>query len=103
MVAIIGVLAAIAIPAYLGQQDQAKDNAARAQLRAAATSQQLFYARTGSYANTVAELEAEGFRQGEQAVSVRAADGNGYCMEAPGGTGGFSITQDAGRPVPGGC
>jgi len=37
VVVIIGVLAAIAIPAYIGQQEKAKDTAAQAQLRTAAT------------------------------------------------------------------
>jgi type IV pilus assembly protein PilA len=38
VVVIIGILAAIAIPNYIGQQDNAKDAAAMAQLRMAATS-----------------------------------------------------------------
>jgi type II secretory pathway pseudopilin PulG len=39
---IIGILAAIAVPTYLSQQNEAKDTAAQAQLRIAATAQQLY-------------------------------------------------------------
>jgi type IV pilus assembly protein PilA len=104
VVVIIGILAAIAIPNYIGQQDKAIDAAAMAQLRTAATSQQLYYVEQNAYAGTATELEAYGFRQGEQEVTVMAADTSSYCMEAPGGGGAtFRITQDTGRPVAGGC
>ena len=100
---IIGILSAIAIPTYIGQQDKAKDAAAMAQLRSAATSQQLYYAQQNVYAGTITELETYGFRQGEQVVTVGAADASTYCMEAPGGAGTFMITEDTGRPVSGAC
>jgi len=103
VVVIIGILAAIAIPNYLGQEDKAKDAAAMAQLRTAATSQELYYVDQDTYAGTATELEAYGFRQGEQEVTVGAADATSYCMQAPGGGGMFMITQDAGRPVSGTC
>jgi len=104
VVVIIGVLAAIAIPAYIGQQEKAKDTAAQAQLRTAATAQQLHYADEDEYAADVGALETHGFRQGDQAVNVVSGDADGYCMEAPGGaTETFHITQDIGKPEPGGC
>ena len=103
VVVIIGILAAIAIPNYMGQQDKAIDAAAMAQLRTAATSQQLYYVEQNAYAGTATELEAYGFRQGEQEVTVVAADASSYCMEAPGGGATFRITQDTGRPEAGGC
>jgi type IV pilus assembly protein PilA len=104
VVVIIGVLAAIAIPAYIGQQEKAKDTAARAQLRTAATAQQLHYAEEDAYAADAEALEAHGFRQGDQEVTVASGGAGGYCMEAPGGaTEMFRITQDTGKPEPGGC
>jgi type IV pilus assembly protein PilA len=103
VVVIIGILAAIAIPNYIGQQDKAKDAAAMAQLRMAATSQQLHYVDQNAYAGNATDLEAYGFRQGEQVVTVGAADASTYCMQAPGGGGTFRITQDTGRPVSGAC
>jgi Tfp pilus assembly protein PilE len=104
VVVIIGILAAIAIPNYIGQQEEAKDAAAMAQLRMAATAQQLHYVDQNAYAGNATDLEAYGFRQGEQEVTVGAADASTYCMQAPGGGGGtFMITQDTGRPVSGAC
>ncbi|CAA9534998.1 MAG: hypothetical protein AVDCRST_MAG05-4768 [uncultured Rubrobacteraceae bacterium] len=104
VVVIIGVLAAIAIPAYLGQQEKAEDTAAQAQLRTAASAQQLHYAKEDAYADDVEALEAHGFRQGDQPVTVVSGDADGYCMEAPGGASEeFHITHDTGRPEPGGC
>jgi type IV pilus assembly protein PilA len=103
VVVIIGILAAIAIPNYIGQQDKAKDAAAMAQLRMAATSQQLYYVDQNAYAGNATDLEAYGFRQGEQFVTVGMADASTYCMQAPGGGGTFRITQDTGRPVSGAC
>ena len=103
VVVIIGVLAAIAIPAYVGQQDKAKDTAAQAQLRTAATAQQLFYAEEDVFADTVGELVPYGFRQGDQRVTVRSGD-TSYCMDAPGGgTNVFNITEEMGKPESGGC
>jgi prepilin-type N-terminal cleavage/methylation domain-containing protein len=103
VVVVVGILASIAIPNYIGQQREAKDSAAMAQLRAAATSQQLFHAREDVFAGTVAELEAFGFRQGGQQVTVISASAGAYCMQAPGGNGLFKMTQDAGGPAPGSC
>ena len=105
VVVIIGVLAAIAIPAYVGQQDRAKDTAAQAQLRTAATAQQLFYAEKNSYATDVKELVPYGFRQGDQEVTVGDPGTEGsYCMEAKGGGDEtFHITADMGKPEKDGC
>ena len=83
VVVIIGILAAIAIPNYIGQQDKAKDAAAMAQLRMAATSQQLYYVDQNAYASDATDLEAYGFRQGEQVVTVGAADASTYCYAGP--------------------
>jgi type IV pilus assembly protein PilA len=103
VVVIFGVLAAIAIPAYIGQQERAKDTAAQAQLHTAATAQQLHYAEEDAYAADVEALEAHGFRQGDQEVTVASGADDSYCMEAPGGaTERFRITQDIGKPEPGG-
>jgi type IV pilus assembly protein PilA len=103
VVVIMGILAAIAIPNYIGQQQEAKDSAAMAQLRTAATSQDLYHAKQDAFAGNAADLEAYGFRQGGQQVTVVAADASTYCMQAPGGTDTFRMTEDTGRPVSGSC
>ena len=103
VVLIIGILAAIAIPNYLGQQEEARDSAAMAQLRTAATSQDLYHAKQNAFAANTTDLAAYGFRQGGQLVTVVAADASSYCMQAPGGTDTFKMTHDTGRPVSGTC
>ena len=103
VVLIIGILAAISIPNYLGQQEEARDSAAMAQLRAAATSQDLYHAKQNAFAANATDLEAYGFRQGGQQVTVVAADTSTYCMQSPGGTDTFKMTQETGRPVSGTC
>jgi len=100
---LIEVLAVVVIIGILAAKDKAKDAAAMAQLRMAATSQQLYYVDQHAYASDTTDLEAYGFRQGAQPVTVGAADGSTFCMQAPGGAGTFRITQDTGRPVAGGC
>ena len=103
VILIIGILSAIAIPNYLNQQQEARDSAAMAQLRSAATAQDLYHARQNAFAASTTDLEAYGFRQGGQPVTVVAADAGSYCMRAPGGTDTFKMTQDTARPVSGTC
>src|ERR687893_727823 len=100
---IIGILAAIAVPTYLSQQNEAKDTAAQAQLRIAATAQQLYYAKQNTYANSADDLEDYGFRQGGQPVEVKTASATAYCMQAPGGSGPFRISESTGKPEQGVC
>jgi type IV pilus assembly protein PilA len=102
-VVIIGILAAIAIPNYIGQQKEAKDTAAIAQLRTAATAQELYHAKQDAFAGNATDLEAYGFGQGGQWVKVVAALAITYCMQAPGDTNTFKMTQDTGLPVFGTC
>jgi type IV pilus assembly protein PilA len=49
VVLIIGILAAIAIPAFLGQQDKAKDSQAKSAVRNAATALEAYFTDGGTY------------------------------------------------------
>lgn len=100
---IIGILAGIAVPTYLSQQDEAKDTAAQAQLRTAATAQQLYYAKENGYTNSEDELEDYGFRQGDQTVVLKTASSTTYCMQALGGLETFRIIESTGKPEEGSC
>ena len=60
-------------------------------------------AKLNAFAANTTDLKAYGFRQGGQQVTVVAADVSSYCMQAPGGTDTFKMTQDTGRPVSGTC
>ncbi len=85
VVIIIGVLAAIAIPAYLAQREKAQAATVQSDLRNAATAQSSYYAQNNAWATTQAQLETEGFRKssGVAALTINvpgtAAQG-GYCM-----------------------
>ena len=56
VIAIIGILAAIAIPQFTAYRKRAYDSAARSDLRNAATAQEAYYVDAGRYCNTVAIL-----------------------------------------------
>lgn len=58
VVLILGVLAAIALPAYLGQRKRAENGAAQALVRAAQTSMETFYADNQSFAPATPVLMA---------------------------------------------
>ena len=60
VVLIIGILAAIAIPAFLGQQEKAKDSSAKSMTRNAASAAEAFGTdKAGDYTNmTITLLEA---------------------------------------------
>ncbi len=57
VILIIGILAAIAIPAFLGQRARAQDTEAKATVRSAATAQKTFYADNQRY-GTLADIRA---------------------------------------------
>ena len=61
VVLIIGILAAIAIPVFLGQQNQAKDSAAKSDLGAAKIALVSYATATGSYTTTLANLTSYGY------------------------------------------
>ena len=59
VILIIGILAAIALPAFLGQRQKAQDTEAKTAVRTAATAMKTYYTDTQDYtAATVAKLVA---------------------------------------------
>jgi type IV pilus assembly protein PilA len=100
VVLIIGILAAIAIPVFLSQQDAAKDGAAKSDLGSAKVAL-ISYATThnGSYTTAIADLAAEGFTKsaGVTSVTIDSASSTGICIEAVSATTHqFHITDDGG-------
>jgi type IV pilus assembly protein PilA len=88
VVLIIGILAAIAIPVFLGQQDSAKDAAAQSDLVHAKLAI-LTYAtlNPGSFpdvGDAEAALGAVGFTKSDIVawVSINSVDARGFCIEA---------------------
>ena len=59
VILIIGILAAIALPAFLGQREKAQDTEAKTAVRTAATAMKTYYTDTQDYSTaTVAKLVA---------------------------------------------
>ncbi len=99
VILIIGILAAIALPTFLGQSDKAKDASAKSNVRNAVTQMESCTAdKTGSNAaavttcSTDASVTANG-------VTVNAASAPGYVLTATSDTGTtFSITKSSSAP-----
>src|SRR3954451_2632379 len=58
VILIIGILAAIALPAFLNQRGKAQDTEAKSQVRTAQTAMETFYTDEQDYNATVANLRA---------------------------------------------
>jgi len=100
VVLIIGILTAIAIPVFLGQQEQAKDAAAKSDLGNAKVAMVSYAtANNGTYTTTVADLSDYGYVASsglDAAVSIVTGTAS-FCLEATSGSGTtFSITASGG-------
>jgi type IV pilus assembly protein PilA len=128
VIVIIGILAAIAIPVYLGVQNNAKDAAVKSDLTNAKTAviayetdKNVLPGSTGDTATlTVASLGPDGFTQSSNttsiaysalgAVTAPSASATSFCIKAVGITSKiFYVTDSTGvsgsnpSPVPTGC
>ena len=61
VIAIIGILAAIAIPQFTAYRQRGFNAACQSDLRNAATAQEAFYTDSQSYTSTVADLTTRGY------------------------------------------
>jgi type IV pilus assembly protein PilA len=101
VILIIGILAAIALPAFLGQRQKAQDTEAKTAVRTAATAMKTYFTDTQDYsAATVAKLQAiePSLAQGAGAsLAVTGLSTNGYTVDVDSKTGNtFIITEAAG-------
>jgi type IV pilus assembly protein PilA len=108
VVLIIGILAAIAIPVFLGQQDSAKDSAAKSDLANAKIALVAYSTdNNGAYTTTTADLAEYGFVQSANVtlLTIPTASAAGFCIEATSSSSGapvFSVT-DSGAIVEAAC
>lgn len=110
VVIIIGILAAIAIPVYIGVQNNAKDSATKADLENAKTAVVAYYtSNNGSYPATLTTLSADGFpgpsQTGETVTwkAVPAVGATTFCINGVSPTGNpFSASESSGV-VSGAC
>ena len=99
VILVIGILAAIAIPAFLQHRERSYDVAVESDLRNAALAQDAYLTEgltAGDWATTLAELQAIGFRPsadriyfgGAFAMTLGGTPGN-YCLTARSASGLF--------------
>jgi len=82
VVAIVGVLVAIAVPSYLGFSGRAADSSAKANLRAALPSAEAYYVDNGTYAGMTASVLRSQYDAGLAAglTVVGTPSQSGYCL-----------------------
>ena len=99
VILIIGILAAIALPAFLGQQAKGQDADAKSNARNVVSAVQSCYAETQDYAEcaTTADLELNGAKPGVTVVAVAPAAGQ---VQVQAGTpaGGYTVTAASKNP-----
>ena len=81
VIIIIGILAAIAVPIFLGQRSRATDAAIKSDMRSIAAFQENWFASNQNY-GTVVDLTTEGFTTPSQGVTIeiQSYDPSGYCL-----------------------
>lgn len=103
VVIIIGILAAIAIPVFLAQRDNAESNAARANVRTAGTAEQAAYTETGAYVDETA-LGPYGFNaDGVEPPVTGTGSGDTYCIQSTGGSDTWYMDESRGSPSTTAC
>ena len=103
VILIIGILAAIALPTFLGQREKAMDSSAKADARNAVTQMESctsdFASGTLAAAVTDCADNPEVVGVGDASVVVNAATSPGYVIDAESASGGhFIITKSATSP-----
>ena len=93
VILIIGILAAIALPAFLGQQAKGQDATAKSDARNVVSAVQSCFGETQSYAacDTDTELAANGAKSGVKVVAAAPAAGE-VQIEAGTPAGGYTVT-----------
>ena len=81
VIIILGILMAIAVPAYLGFKDRANESAAKANLRAAVPAVETYNSDNNGYAGMdLAKLQA--IDAGIKDIEVKSATATSYCLQS---------------------
>jgi type IV pilus assembly protein PilA len=99
VILIIGVLAAIAIPVFLGQQAQAQEAAAKANLANAKIAYTAYLVSEPTGTTDAEDLADLGFPQDGSVVIAKG--GSEYCLETADET--FHVTPSTGEIAESGC
>jgi type IV pilus assembly protein PilA len=100
VILIVGILAAIALPTFLGQQKKGQDASAKSDARNAVTHVESCFATTQDYGvcRTAAQLGTTGLDIGG-AIVITSANATSYVVTATSKSGNtFSITKTSGGP-----
>ena len=84
VVAIIGILAAIAIPNFMAYQCKAKQSEAKGNLGNLRTMQEAYFAENDTYGNAIANIGFSTKGDNRYTVSITAADSQSYNAIATG-------------------
>jgi type IV pilus assembly protein PilA len=99
VILIIGILAAIALPAFLGQRQKAQDSEAKTAVRTAATAMKTFYTDNQTYAGaTVANLKSiePSLGQGQgSTLAISGTSATGYTVDVTSKTGNHFLVVEA--------
>lgn len=98
VVIIIGILAAIAIPVFLSQRENAESRAAQANVRTAGTAEQVAFTESGAYVGSAA-LGPFGFNApGADPPVTGGGTGETYCLTSTGGGDVWVLRQNMAAP-----
>ena len=110
VVIIIGILAAIAIPVYIGIQNNAKDSATKSDIENAKTAVVAYYTDNGSLPTGLGSLSAEGYpgpslasSTPAETVTMPTASGTTFCIQGTSPTGNVFHAGDSTGVVTGTC
>src|SRR6185369_14580364 len=100
VILIVGILAAIALPSFLGQQKKGQDASAKSNARNAVSQVESCFADEQDYANCTGAIAAAGLpTTGKEAITFTAAAGtpsNGYTIVASSKSGNtFTVAKAA--------
>ena len=114
VILIIGILAAIALPAFLGQRSKGQDSDAKSAARNLVSAVESFYATNQTYAgaSTDNDITQSGvFGTGNGKASISSSDANGYVIVGNSASGnkfditksGATVTRDCSSKSSGAC
>jgi type IV pilus assembly protein PilA len=107
VILIIGILAAIALPSFLGQQQKAQDTSAKSNARSLVEHVESCYAGSMDYGEcTTAKMDATGLPigSGDGQVDVTATTATSYTVTAHSKSGGtFSVSRTNTAPLSRDC
>ena len=105
VILIIGILAAIALPSFLGQQKKGQDASAKSNARNAVSQVESCFADEQDYTKCTGVLAGTGIpTTGTEAVAVTATVANAYSIAAGSKSGNtFTIARDAAGVVTRSC